>query len=129
MSVRLYGLNGISIDLITPLGGVRTKSSINKFKEDLKVLLETKRGTLIGDPAFGSNLYQLLFEPANEATAALIRQEVSSTIEKYYNNILINQIDVTYKTNTVQLLIYYSVFNTNIGDTIMLEFIRGTTNI
>ena len=127
MSVKLYGLNGISLDLLTNLGNVRTKSSTDKFKEDLRALLETQKGTLIGDPAFGSNLYQLLFEPANESTAALIRQEVANTIEKYYSNINITQIDVKYKTNTVQLLIYYSVINTNIGDTIMLEFIRGTS--
>ncbi len=127
MSVRIYGLNGISLDLLTNLGNVRTKFSTDKFREDLKALLETQRGTLIGDPAFGSNLYQLLFEPANSSTAALIRQEVANTIEKYYNNISIQQIDVTYKTNTVQLIIYYNVINTNIGDTIMLEFIRGTS--
>lgn len=127
MSVKIYGLNGISLDLLTSLGNVRSKSSIDKFKEDLRTLLETQKGTLIGDPAFGSNLYQLLFEPANAATAALIRQEVANTIEKYYTNVSIQQIDVTYKVNTVKLLIYYNVINTNIGDTIMLEFIRGTS--
>jgi len=126
MSVQIYGLNGISLDLLTSLGKVRTKSSTEKFREDLRALLETQKRTLIGDPAFGSDLYHLLFEPANSATAAAIRQEVANTIEKYYNNISINQIDVTYKTNTIQILIYYSVLNTNIGDTIMLEFIRGT---
>ncbi len=126
MSVKIYGLNGISLDLLTNLGKVRTKSSTEKFREDLRALLETQKGTLIGDPAFGSDLYRLLFEPANSATAAAIRQEVANTIEKYYNNIVINQIDVTYKVNTIQILIYYSVLNTNIGDTIMLEFIRGT---
>lgn len=127
MSVNIYSLNGISLTLLTNLGNVRTKFSTEKFREDLRTLLETQKGTLIGDPAFGSDLYQLLFEPANSSTAALIRQEVANTIEKYYNNIVINQVDVTYKTNTVQLHIYYNIFNTNIGDTIMLEFIRGTS--
>ena len=126
MSVKIYGLNGVSLELLTNLGNVRTKSSAEKFREDLRVLLETQKGTLIGDPAFGSNLYHLLFEPANASTAALIRQEVANTIEKYYTNIVINQVDVTYKVNTIQLLIYYSVLNTNIGETVMLEFIRGT---
>lgn len=122
---NIYGLNGISLDLLSSLGNVKTKQTINKFQEDLKVLLETKRKTLIGDPAFGSNLIDILYEPANEATASLIRQEVASTIENYYSNININQVDVTFTSNTVKLKIYYHILNTNINDTVMLEFIRG----
>ena len=126
MSVKIYELNGISLDLLTSLGNVRTKSSLDKFKEDLRMLLETKRGTLIGDPAFGSSLYQILFEPANKSTAALIRQEVANTIEKYYTNVSVQQIDINFRLNTVQISIFFNIINTNIGDTIMLEFIRGT---
>lgn len=128
MSVKIYELNGISLNLLTNLGNVRLKSSLEKFKEDLRMLLETKRGTLIGDPAFGSNLYQILFEPANESTAALIRQEVATTIEKYYTTVSIQQIDINFKSNTVQISIFFNIINTNIGDTVMLEFIRGTGN-
>ena len=128
MSVKIYELNGISLNLLTNLGNVRLKSSLEKFKEDLRILLETKRGTLIGDPAFGSNLYQILFEPANESTAALIRQEVATTIEKYYTTVSIQQIDINFKLNTVQISIFFNIINTNIGDTVMLEFIRGTGN-
>lgn len=128
MSVKIYELNGISLDLLTNLGNVRIKSSLEKFKEDLRMLLETKRGTLIGDPAFGSNLYQILFEPANESTAALIRQEVATTIERYYTNVSIQQIDINFKSTTVLITIFFNIINTNIGDTIMLEFIRGTSD-
>lgn len=125
MSVNIYGLSGLSLDLLSVLGNAKYKTTVNKFQEDLKTLLETKKGTLIGDPAFGSNLIDLLYEPANESTAALIRQEVATTIENYYNNINITQVDVTFRTNTVKLLIYYTITNTNIGDTVMLEFISG----
>lgn len=128
MSVKIYELNGISLDLLTNLGNVRIKSSLDKFKEDLRMLLETRRGTLIGDPAFGSNLYQILFEPANESTAALIRQEVATTIERYYTTVSIQQIDINFKSNTVQISIFFNIINTNIGDTVMLEFIRGTSD-
>lgn len=123
----IFGISGISTDLLGTLGKVKVTSSNNKFLEDMKILLETKRGTLIGDPEFGSDLCDLLYEPANEVTASLIRQEVASSIEKYYDNVLIDQVDVTFKSHTIQLHIYYRIYNTNIGDTIMLEFLRGDT--
>ena len=122
---NIYGLSGIGISLLNNLGGVTLNDVGTKFKEDLRVLLETKKGTLIGDPGFGSNLYNLLYEPANEGTAALIREEVAATIENYYTNISVSQIDVTFKKYSIQLSIYYRIFNTNIEDTVMLEFIKG----
>jgi phage baseplate assembly protein W len=122
---NIYNISGISLDLLTVLGNVKTKISNQKFHEDLRVLLETKRGTTIGDPEFGSDLLDLLFEPANNTTASLIRNEVVDAISRYYENVVVEQVDVTFKAQTVQLLIYYKVFNTNIGDTIMLEFIKG----
>ena len=47
------------------------------------------------------------------------------TLKNYNDNIVVDQIDVTYKSHTIQLNIRYRVLNTNVGDTIMLEFIRG----
>ena len=124
----IFGISGIGLQLLSTLGNVKQESSVKKFHEDLRVLLETKRGTLIGDPNFGSNLCDLLYEPANTMTANQIRQEIATTIEKYYNNVNITQVDVTYKPHTVQLGIYYRLFNSNINDTVMLEFIRGDIN-
>lgn len=125
MGTNIYGLRGIDTNLLSSLGNVNIKSSMYKFQDDLKVLLETKRKTLIGDPAFGSDLVDLLYEPANETTASLIRQEVANTIEKYYKNINITQVDVTFTSHTVKLKIYYHLMSSNIDDTVMLEFIRA----
>ena len=107
------------------LGGLNRLVSNEKFRDDLIVLLETKRGTLIGDPDYGSNLYQILFEPANEATASRIRMEVVNTIEKYYDNFIVDRVDVTFKPHTVVLNVYYKVINSNIEDSVMLEFMSG----
>lgn len=126
----LYGLIGPSAEaLLNSLGGWRKIASNTKFNDDLKVLLETRRGTLIGDPSFGSNLHELLFEPANEATASLIRHEVASTIEEHFGNINIESVDVTFRPLTVKLDISYSFINTNVGDTAIIEFIRGNVSV
>ena len=126
----LFGLIGPSAEaLLNSLGGWRRIASNTKFNDDLKVLLETRRGTLIGDPSFGSNLHELLFEPANEATASLIRHEVASTIEEHFGNINIESVDVTFRPLTVKLDISYSFINTNVGDTAIIEFIRGNVSV
>lgn len=126
----LFGLIGPSAGaLLNSLGGWRKIASNTKFNDDLKVLLETRRGTLIGDPSFGSNLHELLFEPANEATASLIRHEVASTIEEHFGNINIESVDVTFRPLTVKLDISYSFINTNVGDTAIIEFIRGNVSV
>ena len=124
--MNIFGIAGASAEsTLNNLGGFRRLISNNKFHDNLKVLLETRKGTLIGDPDFGSNLYQLLFEPANEATASQIRQEVAMAIEKYYPNVVIDQVDVSFRPMTIQVHIYYRILNTNIGDSVMLEFIKG----
>lgn len=126
----LFGLIGPSAEaLLNSLGGWRKIPPNAKFNDDLKVLLETRKGTLIGDPSYGSNLYELLFEPANEATASLIRHEVASTIEEHYGNINIESVDVTFRPLTIKLDIAYSFINTNVGDTAIIEFIRGNVSI
>lgn len=125
---NIYSLQGISTDLLNNLGSIKLSSTTSKFREDIRLLLETQKGTVIGDPSFGSNLCELLYEPANDSTGALIRQEVANTIEKFYNNVVIDSVDVTFSKNTVKLSIYYRVYNSNIGDTIMLEFLTGNVS-
>lgn len=123
----IFGITGASsTDTINNLGGFKRLTSINKFRDDLKILLETKKGTQIGDPSFGSNLCDLLYEPANNTTAMLIRHEVADTIETHYTNVTIVSVDVKFKSSTVQLEITYNIINTNVGDTVMLEFIRAS---
>lgn len=124
--MRIINLYGISSQKpINTLGGLRIISGNDKFHDDLKVLLETKRGTLIGDPNFGSNLHTLLFLPATDATAQLIRDEVATCIDKYYTNITIVSIDVYFNKYSVSMRINYSISSGSVGNTVTLEFIKG----
>lgn len=120
---RLKGMD--SQNLINLQGGFTRIESTDKLFDDFKILLETQKGTVIGDPNFGSNLYSLLFQPANEATASSIRYEVTEAINNYYENVVVESIDVAFKSRTIALSIHFKLKNTNVGDTVMLEFIRG----
>jgi phage baseplate assembly protein W len=67
-------------------------SSIGDFKRirDIDVILNswnnillTPLGSYIADPNFGSNLYRLIFEPADAGTVESIKAEVKNRIENY----------------------------------------------
>lgn len=67
-------------------------SSIGDFKRirDIDVILNswnnillTPLGSYIYDPQFGSNLYKLIFEPADAGTVEAIKTEVQTRIQNY----------------------------------------------
>lgn len=124
--MNILSLSGMTvINPINSLGGIRVVQNVEKFHSDLKVLLETEKGTMIGDPGFGSNLYRYLFLPASESTASFIREEIRTCIESNFENIIVQNIDIIFKDNTASAVITYAATSEESGETIILSFIRG----
>lgn len=124
--MNILSLSGMTvINPINSLGGIRVVQNVEKFHSDLKVLLETEKGTMIGDPEFGSNLYRYLFLPASESTASFIREEIRTCIESNFENIIVQNIDIIFKDNTASAVITYAATSEESGETIILSFIRG----
>jgi phage baseplate assembly protein W len=74
--------------------------------EDIEVILSswnnillTPRRTYMFDPQYGSNLYKMVFEPADERTQSQIVNEVVDTIRKYDDRARINNVRVLFSTN------------------------------
>jgi phage baseplate assembly protein W len=83
-------------------------SSTGDFKriEDIEVILNswnnillTPKRTYMFDPEYGSNLYRLVFEPADDKTIEKITQEVIETLQLYDNRAVINNVQISYFTN------------------------------
>lgn len=124
--MNIINLSGMSvINPITSLGNIRVVKNVEKFHNDLKVLLETEKGTMIYDPEFGSNLFKYLFLPACESSASLIREEIRSCIESNFENIVVQNIDIIYTDNKCTAQITYAATSDETGETIVLSFIRG----
>ena len=66
-----------------------TTKDINKFKNENAIINSVKNLVLTNhyerpfQPDLGSNLKRLLFEPVDNATAALLEREISETIENF----------------------------------------------
>lgn len=124
--MNILSLSGMPvINPITTLGNIRVVQNVEKFHNDLKVLLETEKGTMIGDPEFGSNLFKYLFLPASASTAALIREEIRTNIESNFENIIVKNINIIFEKNTATVEITYAATSEESGETIILSFIRG----
>jgi len=66
-----------------------TTKDVNKFRNENAVINSVKNLILTNhyerpfQPDLGSNLKRMLFEPVDNATAALLEREISETIENY----------------------------------------------
>ena len=50
---------------------------------NITVILNTKKGTMLMNPEFGSSAQDLLFEPINELTQSLIADLIKADIERW----------------------------------------------
>ena len=83
-------------------------SSVGDFKRisDIEVILNswnnilvTPRRTYMFDPQYGSNLYKMVFEPADEKTQEQIIQEVVETLQRYDDRARISDVRVSFFPN------------------------------
>ena len=87
---------------------ISTISSTGDFKriEGIEVILNswnnillTPRRTYMYDPRYGSDLYKLIFEPADSRTIEKIKDEVINSIRTYDDRASINNVRVTFLSN------------------------------
>ena len=83
-------------------------SSVGDFKRisDIEVILSswnnillTPKRTYMFDPEYGSDLYKLVFEPADERTQEQITREVVNSLRKYDDRAIINDVRVSFLSN------------------------------
>jgi len=84
---------------IPATGDFKRIKDINVIISSWNNILLTPRGTYLFDPEYGSELYKLVFEPADETTIERIRNEISSRLLLYDDRATILSVDVIAKPN------------------------------
>jgi phage baseplate assembly protein W len=84
----------------------------------------TNKGERPLNPNFGSNLRSIIFEQITSRTLDGVEEMVSEEIRRNFPNVVIDDLIVSQNTdyNTILVTITYNVSNTDIRDTINLEF-------
>lgn len=98
-----------------------TKDAI---KNNLINYFLTNPGERPGNPTFGAGLRQYIFTQITEGNLDFIKEDIQDKINQNFPNILVDSIEVlenlTY--NSINVIINYSIPNTNINDELQLSF-------
>lgn len=116
MNINVLSLQGMSTDkVINPLGSIGVVAQHEKLQQDVRTLLLTQKGSLIGNPNYGSNLHKYLFDHANNTSITLITSEISDILKKNYN--FINTVETSAKvdSNILYISISYTTINDNLS--------------
>ena len=76
----------VTNDLVT----VKDKAAVS---QSIKGLLLTRRGERPFQPDLGSGLQDLLFEPMDYGTSALIKKEITETLNRYEPRVIITNLN------------------------------------
>jgi phage baseplate assembly protein W len=84
----------------------------------------TNPGEIPLNPTFGGGLRSFIFEQITADNLNFLREDINNKISVYFPNIIVNDLLVTGQsdTNQITVTLKYSVLNTSIDDTIIIEF-------
>ena len=76
------------------------------------------------NPSFGGGLRAFIFEQINTNNLDFLEERISSNLELFFPNIQIGNLEISKQedTNTIIVSLTYSVVNTNINDTLEIDF-------
>ena len=87
------------VSTIAPSGDFKRIRNLSVILNSWNNILLTPTRTYIFDPEYGSDLYKLVFEPADINTLERIKDEVITSITRYDNRATITDVDVTFFNN------------------------------
>lgn len=67
----------------------------------------------------------MIYQPASNATANMMRSEIQDCINTYYSNIDVTQIDIGFYGNEIHFEVHYRIANTNTVNKLALMFIKS----
>lgn len=120
---KFKGLDAVNVFNIQ--GQTSTVEGNVKFQQDVKHLLETPRGSVLGNLDYGSELFAIIQRPVSQATGALIQNEIKSCIERNYSDIVIDTVDVSFEGRNIYVSIGMDNGHSNVVEYIDLDFKRG----
>ncbi len=104
----------------------QTKTTLQQAKYNIINLFKTIPGERLGQPAFGSELHTILFEPLNDDFSDIIEGAVRSSLSKWLPYINIKNIEITmpdYNINRVNIAIDFGLsFEPNRFESVSISF-------
>ena len=90
----------------------RTKTALEQTKYNIINLLKTMKGERLGQPTFGSNLYETIFEPMTVDIEARIEEDINQALAEWLPYVSIKEIKFKHKhelDNQITISIIFSL--------------------
>lgn len=113
---------GINIPFDGPTGLNITYNTKDAIRANLLNFLLTGNRERIMNPNFGTNIRNQIFEQISQGNFSNIENIIYSYIRNNFPQIKLNEINITSQDNTINIYFSYSIINTNIEDSILLNF-------
>tara|TARA_R110000796_G_scaffold107035_3_gene217702 strand:+ start:150 stop:557 length:408 start_codon:yes stop_codon:yes gene_type:complete len=115
---------GIDLPLNGPVAFVPNYQTKDSIRNNLINYLLTNPGERILNPTFGGGLRTYIFTQIETDKFEFIRDDLQDKIGSNFPDIKLNNVEVlqSVNENTIQILIDYSIPNTNVNDTLELNF-------
>lgn len=101
-------------------GDISDVKNENAIKQSLKNIMMTKKTEKLFDPAFGTNIWDSLFEPLDDLTADRIQQEVLNVVNQYETRISIVDVEVEpfEEDNCYHIFVTYRIIGTPVTESV-----------
>lgn len=95
-------------------GKIELSDNVQSINECLGILLRTRPGEMLGDPDWGCNLIDRVFQYNGIIVDALIREDILNAVEKYEPRITMTTNDITLvqDANVLQIYLQYEIKET-----------------
>ena len=115
---------GVDLPFSGPVAFIPNYQPKDAIKNNLINYLLTNPGERIENPLFGAGLRSYLFTQITDNDLSYIKEDLQSKIEVNFPTVKLEEVDVlqTVNTNTIRVIISYSIPNTGINDTLELNF-------
>mgnify|MGYP003644596781 CR=1 FL=1 len=94
------------------------------IKNNLINYFLTNPGERLLNPTFGGGLRAFIFQQITSNNLDFLEERISNDLETFFTNITVNNLEILRQEdiNTITVSLTYSVVNTNISDTLEIDF-------
>ena len=115
---------GVNLPFSSPKVFKPNYTTAEATRYNLLNYLLTNPGERPLNPSFGGGLRAFIFEQIVDDNLNFLKEEVEEKLKLYFSNIQVDKLDILQQSNnnTISVSLNYSIKNTNINDTVEIDF-------
>jgi phage baseplate assembly protein W len=113
---------GVNLPFTSPSVFQSNYQTKDALKNNLINFFLTNPGERLLNPTFGGGLRAFIFEQIRANNLEFLKEDIETKIINYFPQIIINELNVSGNDKTVNVVLKYSIKNTNTSDGLEMNF-------